>query len=311
MLPEAWEACQQVMRSGKIMRFEEQHHDGRWFLSVKSPLRDENQQIIGVIGIAIDITDKKEAERLKIENQQVKLEGMTLVSASIAHEIRTPLTTIDINADTLKENLPLLIETYNRAAMAKLDIPKIDSFTLKGLNELPNIMKRETNGANIFIDMLLTNINPELEGSVRQTFSMQDCVNEALARYPFKANQSQRIRWQPIHDFQVRGKEALVVHILFNLIKNALFYVGKGYIEIILEPGNPYNKLIFTDTGAGIDPDILPHIFNRFFSRTRNGAGVGLAYCKAVMEALGGNITCESVKGNYTKFILSFPVTTM
>lgn len=299
------------------MRFEEQHHDGRWFLSIKSPLKDEYQQIIGVIGIGIDITDKKEAERLKIENQHAerkfqetlaKLEGMTLVSASIAHEIRTPLATFDINADTLKGNLPLLVEAYNCAIAANLDVPEIDSFTVENLQELPNIMKRETQGANTFIDMLLMNIRPELEGSLGQIFSMQACVNEALTRYPFKPNQCQRIRWENLHDFQVRGKETLVIHILFNLIKNALFYVGQGYIKLILEPGNTYNKLNLTDTGTGIDPDILPYIFDRFFSRTRNGSGVGLAYCKTVMEALGGSISCESIKGNYTRFILNFPV---
>lgn len=280
------------------------------YLSKKTPLRNKQGEIVGLLGIAFDITDKKKAEQ-ELQETRHKLEGMTLVSASIAHEIRTPLATLNINADTLKGSLPHLIKLYEHNIIAtKLGEPSIDKYTLEGLKELPNIIKRETHGANTFINMLLMNVNPELDGNPAQTFSILACVNEALERYPFKPGQRELVIWNASHDFQVRGKQKLVVHILFNLIKNALFYVRNGYIKIELGLGETSNKLSFTDTGTGIAPDILPHIFGKFFSRTRNGAGVGLAFCKTVMETLGGTITCESIEGSYTKFILCFPLVT-
>lgn len=61
------------------------------------------------------------------------------------------------------------------------------------------------------------------------------------------------------------------------------------------------------DTGKGISKDILPHVFDRFFTRTQHGAGVGLAFCKMVMHSFGGDIRCQSEEGKHTLFSLSFP----
>jgi signal transduction histidine kinase len=67
--------------------------------------------------------------------------------------------------------------------------------------------------------------------------------------------------------------------------------------------------LCVTDTGSGIPQQALPHIFAPFFStkRTSGGAGMGLTFCKRVMEAFGGSIRCESAEGEYTTFALEFP----
>ncbi|MDF2868214.1 MAG: histidine kinase, gyrase and HSP90-like ATPase family protein [Gammaproteobacteria bacterium] len=304
----------EVMKTGKSITTEELSTlaDGKEaiFLSKKVPLYSKQGEIIGILGISFDVTEQRRVERELLETRH-KLEGMTLVGASIAHEIRTPLSSLEISANTMQRNIPLLIQAYEKAVSLKLDVPAIDKHILGGLKELPNIMKRETHGANTFIDMLLMNVNPELDGNPRQIFSMAFCLQEALDRYPFKPGQRELIIWESGNDFQVKGKQKLMVHILFNLLKNALFYIlqdGTEHIEITLIPGKSYNQLVFMDTGEGIAPDILPHIFDKFFSKTRNGSGVGLAYCKTVMEALGGNITCESVKDRYTKFILGFPL---
>jgi signal transduction histidine kinase len=103
---------------------------------------------------------------------------------------------------------------------------------------------------------------------------------------------------------------------LFNLFKNALHAIaiaGKGEIFISIEPANPssgkkHNQLIFKDTGPGISPDNLRHIFDRFYTKTEHGTGIGLAFCQSVMQRLGGQITCTSRQGEHTTFTLSFPV---
>lgn len=58
---EAWESCQEVMRTRQNQIIEE-HHNGHWYLSVKSPIIDKGHEVIGVMGVAIDITDKKRLE---------------------------------------------------------------------------------------------------------------------------------------------------------------------------------------------------------------------------------------------------------
>lgn len=72
--------------------------------------------------------------------------------------------------------------------------------------------------------------------------------------------------------------------------------------------GDKYNSLYFKDTSTGIAPEVLPHIFESFYSKTARGTGVGLAFCKSTMREFGGDIVCESVEGEFTTFVLTFPV---
>ncbi len=121
------------------------------------------------------------------------------------------------------------------------------------------------------------------------------------------------VHWDAAHDIEFRGSELLVVHILFNLFKNALRYIArarKGEIFIHLEASPSGGKLIFRDTGSGIPPEVLPHIFTRFNSSSVFdvlGSGIGLAFCQDAMRAIGGSIKCSSVEGQYTEFVLTFP----
>ena len=67
------------------------------------------------------------------------------------------------------------------------------------------------------------------------------------------------------------------------------------------------NYLILKDTGPGISPENIQHLFKAFFTRTQNGTGVGLSLCKTIMNEFGGSIHCESVEGEFTKFVMEFP----
>ncbi|MBL8479946.1 MAG: sensor histidine kinase, partial [Sterolibacteriaceae bacterium] len=87
---------------------------------------------------------------------------------------------------------------------------------------------------------------------------------------------------------------------------------GKGEVSIRLDASPSGNRLTVRDTGDGIPPDMLPHIFRRFYTSTGHddsvlGAGIGLAFCRDVMTSFGGTIECTSVHGDFTEFVLSFP----
>jgi two-component system CAI-1 autoinducer sensor kinase/phosphatase CqsS len=162
--------------------------------------------------------------------------------------------------------------------------------------------------------MLLVNAR-STGGAARalQTCSISACVEVALRRYPFSDAERALVSWQKGGEFEFRGIELLTVHVLFNLIKNALRHVAqakKGEITMRIE-ASPRHRLIVRDSGGGIAPDVLPHIFERFYTADGNGGvlgtGIGLAFCRDVMTSFGGTIDCISVHGEFSQFELTFP----
>lgn len=290
----------EVMRNGIPQTIEEvlilQDGQESIWLSKKVPLKNSTGEVIGILGISFDITEQKKIEKELIETK-TRLEGMTLLSASIAHELRTPFANLNITLKTLENKIKSLTTTN------ELSLDNANHFS----TDLGSI-KKEIKAALTFIDMLLLNINPTINEAKITHFSIKECINHSLERYPFVGKQHELISWHPDKnpDFTVHGEELLVIHLLFNLIKNALYYIAKarkGNIEIWIEN----LTVFFKDTGTGIKPDHLPHIFKHFFSQTYHGAGIGLTFCQWVMDNLHGKITCESEEGHYTLFTLDFP----
>lgn len=268
-----------------------------WQRSSKVPIFDEEGKVAGVFGISFDITDLKDS--------QEKLEGMTLVSGSIAHELRTPLASLNISSALLNG----VFKKYTDAGSGSCNINPSDLNLIR--KELASLEK-EVKASFTFIDMLLLNLSPTSDISRIESIPISKCIEDALSRYPYIGKQHELVNWtkEEANDFEVRVEPMLLTHVLFNLLKNALYYVAeadKGDIQIYLEKGYPFNKLYFKDTGTGIPSGFVPHVFNRFVSNTYHGAGLGLTFCRWVMESLGGKIVCESVEGDYTLFVLSFP----
>ncbi|NJS37158.1 MAG: ATP-binding protein [Brachymonas sp.] len=77
---------------------------------------------------------------------------------------------------------------------------------------------------------------------------------------------------------------------------------------ITLSPSQTFNTITLMDTASGIPKHILPRIFDTYYSTKQNaGAGVGLAFCQRAIKAFEGQIRCDSVLGEFTKFTLSLP----
>lgn len=264
-----------------------------------------------IIGAVFSGNFMRMKENLKLKNQ---IKAMKLVGASIAHELRTPLATIRSGVTGTKKYLPQFIEAYQLAKQANLPISEIQPRHIELLMTVMDDIEAETYSANTIINMLLVKINDNhtLPPEELEAFAIADCIDEAIRRYPFKPSSlAEKIHWRTDNNFMLRGSRLFIIHILFNLIKNALYYLAasrKGEVQIWLERGSKYHYCHFKDTGSGISKEILPHIFDRFYSQTHNGTGIGLAFCKMAMESMGGKIQCKSVQGEYTHFILAFPV---
>lgn len=304
----------EVISSGKQLDVEETvtilSGEVLYFAGIKAPLLNESGEVIGILGNSLNITDRKRQNQ-ELQDTKQKLEGMTIVTATIAHELRTPLSSLELAVDNLKEYLPTLLESYHAAEKLNLVKRKLKPNIIELFADYTETMHREIRSSALAIDMIFEKIKPDVKNNIDSIFSIAHCVNEALRRYPFNPAERRLVHWEPKNDFFVQGKELSVTHILFNFVKNALHAIvaaGKGNINIWLETSELENKLYFKDTGKGISADILPKIFEQFVSHTVNGTGIGLTYCDRTMKSLNGRITCDSIEGSYTLFTLYFPL---
>jgi len=251
--------------------------------------------------------------RTSLINQE-KTQATLAVSGNIAHEMRTPLLGIRSGAGGLRNYLPALISGYELAKENGLPVKPIRAAHIDALHQVLDRIEAETNYANTIIDMLLMNAGrTEIDTSRFTKHSVAQCVEQAINRYPFQSERERDlVKFDNEDDFEFFGSEMLVVHVLFNLIKNSLFYVARGggsVIRITLRRGATHNKLTFFDDGTGIPREAMPFIFDRFYTSNKDGGGtgMGLSFCKLVMESLGGSIACRSEFGSFTEFTLTFP----
>jgi two-component system autoinducer 1 sensor kinase/phosphatase LuxN len=214
---------------------------------------------------------------------------------SIAHEMRNPLAQVQLHFEVLKQH----IDNQAPAKQILLDIENGQAAIQRG-RQLIDIILREVSDSS-----------PE-HGPVTMT-SIHKAVDQAVSHYGFENEKIiERIRLPQHADFVVKLNETLFNFVIFNLIRNAIYYFDSypdSQIEISTKIDSYENVLIFRDTGPGIDEAIAHKIFDDFFSYQKSGgSGLGLGYCQRVMRSFGGRVECHSKLGEFTEFHLYFPV---
>lgn len=239
-----------------------------------------------------------------------KLKTMKLLGSSIAHEMRTPFMAIATGAEALKATLPIYMKAYHLAKDALLLEETVPRIKNERIAQVPETIIAVSQRAQFLINMVLMKVtsNPAFYG--QEICDMHDIIQTVLKEYPFAPHQRDLIVLEEPLRFKFKGNKELFKHVLYNLLKNAIYAIeaaGKGSITFSTERLNQTYALVIKDTGKGISKAILPHIFDQFFSRTDHGSGVGLAFCKKVMKSFSGDIGCESLENEFSKFILTFP----
>ncbi|MBZ2188949.1 hybrid sensor histidine kinase/response regulator [Alcanivorax sp. JB21] len=260
-----------------------------------------------------------EALRAFVSRQQelTLLEGkrstlMTLAS-SIAHEMRTPLASIRMRAEAIAEHWPTLMGLYQDALRSgHLSGPLPRARRLDALRSSLDVIQQEVDHSNLVIDMLLASANAEkFDTATFAIHSARECVDEALAHFPFPLGLAERVTFCRHGDARFYGSDVLLTFVLYNLIKNACQAIqaaGKGRIHIHILQTRTGAALTISDSGSGIALETLPRIFDDFFTTRAVGTGVGLVFCRRAMLAMGGEIRCRSRHGHYTAFRLRWPV---
>jgi signal transduction histidine kinase len=274
------------------------------------------KEFIGIVGsysppliYFIVFFQRKEIEHKKEMEYLQKLETLKALGGSIAHELRTPVGALGMKGMGIANQANKLLETYKVAREHNLPIKELREKEIKTIEASYKDIENVTSGSLLIIDMLLTKLKDPSKESHKEIYSIKQVVEEAIDKYPLYENQRDLIKLHLGDDFSFYGNKTMITHVIFNLLKNALHYIrqaNKGEITITSKQDRGNNILYFKDTAKGIPTEMLPHMFEKFYSKTEHGTGLGLAFCKLVMEEIEGKITCESVYGEYTKFVLLF-----
>lgn len=229
-----------------------------------------------------------------------KLKAAASLASQVAHECRTPLTGIRFEAEGCERLLTKLPESKERDRL-------IASHSR---------VRQHITSANSVIDLLLSNVAQHHRNApITERHRMSTIVSAALERYHFKPHQRELVRTELDEDFEFRGSDILMTHVLFNLMKNGFRAIEarggeNNCLCIRLRRGADVNSLIVSDTGEGIPSEFLSYVFIPFVSAQRPGVGtgLGLSFCRMIVESCGGAITCTSEPNAGTTFTIELPV---
>ena len=237
---------------------------------------------------------------------QFKIRNMKSFGGGIAHEMRNPLNAINLLTARIR-NLIIASDNTIKKQLNLNEIKEIDSNL--------NIILGCTSRASEVIEMILANLKEKVKQKKLEFLSAADIVSSAVKEYGFDyEGQIDKIILDAKNNFVVKADKTAFTYMIFNLIRNALYYLDSnkdGFIKISLNRGDDklnYNRIIVEDNGPGISDYKIKYIFDSFYtSGKEDGVGLGLDFCKKAMESFGGKIECNSKINDFTKFILSFP----
>lgn len=255
--------------------------------------------IVSIITVTLAIQnirniEEKERAALLAKNEQLRADLLRAIS----HDLRTPLTSISGNAANLLANDAKLDEEARHQIF--LDIYDDSIWLINLVENLLSITRIEDGRMNL-------RLSTELVGEV---------IEEAL-RHTNRKSSDHTIRVDlPDELLLARMDARLIVQVLINLVDNAVKYTQNGSTIVVSarrrEDG--FAEISVADDGPGIAPEIQPHVFEMFYTGehkvadSRRSLGLGLALCKAIVDAHGGTITLTDNPPHGCNFTFTVPL---
>lgn len=212
------------------------------------------------------------------------------LAGSIAHELRTPLAQVQHVLRRIDAEVPAASEASRAVQQGHAAIHRC----LQSIN----ITLQQVRGAQ------------PVQTELGWLWAARS-VGKAIDEYAYDSvNAQQRVRLNVEQDFAFRGEVTTFELLLFNLLKNSLYYLPlHPDMEVcITVRAAPSPCILVHDTGPGIEPELLDHLFKGFKTLGKiEGTGLGLPFCRRVMRSFGGDIQCRSELGRFTEFTLHFP----
>jgi CheY-like chemotaxis protein len=258
------------------------------------------------VGHAFSFSNWKSIKNEQRRKSEEKNRALQALAGSIAHEMRNPLGQIRLYLD---ETVHELHRSSFESAVEPSMVKNIKSISRR----LAQAQMALNRGLHV-IDMTLGNFrNEDISKEDFTCLSAAAATRKAIDEYGYASeHERQMIHFESNDDFMFRGDENSYVLVIYNLLVNSLHFIQTapdGRIDIRMEKSETKNRVYVKDNGPGISSENIIKIFDPFFtSGKKGGTGLGLAFCKRIMLSFDGDIVCNSEKGKFTEFVLSFPV---
>ena len=336
-----------VIQNGiQQLNYEEEITDAegnrRWFIMDKIPLRDENNNITGLISIAHDITERKKMEFAVMESEQ-NLKKQNLEYEALNKQYLLLNEDISNSLDRIKRMNDELVKSKNRAEesdnLKSSFLANMSHEIRTPLNAIlgfSSFLKNKdlsSERTEEFVDIieasgrqLLSTINDILEisqivaGQVSiniENVNITKLLNEMFVQYKKEASIKNIELILNINnsadEIYTLTDNARVKQILSNLLNNAIKFTHEGKIEFAARVAREQVIFYVKDTGIGIDPENQHAIFEPFrqvessMSRNYGGNGLGLSISRALVEKLEGKLSVNSIPGKGSTFTFTIP----
>jgi signal transduction histidine kinase len=217
-----------------------------------------------------------------------------------AHELRTPI-------------MPILGE----AELIENDISE-NEFASVSKEQISSIIRNAKRLDRLAADILdVTNIEGKSLKLNKSTFDIDEILSELVTEYSRHIENDQskskkvKILYEPIH-VKIFADRYRITQVISNIINNAIKFTEQGSISIEGTMGNSELTIKITDTGKGIDKEIVNRLFDKFVSRSEQGTGLGLFISKNIMESHGGTITgFNNENDTGATFVFTLPLDTI
>ena len=284
---------------GELMNRKKDGTEFPVYLSTTMVKVKENQ-VLGLIGVASDITERKLAEIELILAKEKAQESDRLKSAFLAnmsHEVRTPLNSIIGFSGLLAD--PYFDEDQKNEFIQHIITNSNNLLTI--ISDIMDISKLESGECKIRKGQINAR---KFISTVREQYAFQAKENELELKLVLPEDTEETIIVADIERLR---------QIFNNLMSNALKFTANGRIEIGYQPRGKMVEFFVKDTGIGIQPEYHDKIFERFrqvdteITRQFGGNGLGLAISKNLIELMGGKIRLESEPGIGSVFYFTLP----
>jgi len=296
----------EVMEAGVPLTLEEMGFDSEGnpatYMSNKVPVRDESGEVIGLLGLSIDITAQKKMEanlRAAKEKAEAANRAKSEFIMNMSHDIRTPFVGILGFAELLEEQED---DPSKREMLGY--IRESGDRLMSLLNEIIDIVSSDSDKISKHQPVHLNQIIEEIVSVMRARVE-----HKGLALTAFV---------QPEVPELLYGSRVGLNRVLLNLVGNAIKFTNDGSVDIQVKIEREEAELLWLkfsvcDTGIGIPEDKKPLIFDRYTRLTSSyagnykGSGLGLYFVKKIVGQLGGKIDVESDLGKGSCFICHIP----
>ncbi len=247
----------------------------------------------GVILQAQDVTEWLALER-RVRVAE-KLAALHTLSAGVAHELRNPLSAIDLNLHLLEEEF------------------KEQGGPAKQAAHYLRVLNAECRRLSVILDNFMKFARPGSMGL--HAVDLSALIEHIMALMRFEAEERKiQLEQRVSKDMSpVLGDETQISQVLVNIVVNAFHAMPNGgrcciVAEERTGEGKRWVEIVVSDTGIGIEQKDLPRLFEPFYTTKSGGTGLGLAIAYRIMQDHGGTIYVTSVPGNGTQVVMQFPV---